>query len=105
MTQLQQNPLVSVIIPCYNREKLVGETIESVLNQTYQNFEVIVVNDGSTDGTEEAIKRYTSDVRIHYLKHEVNKGIPTARNTGIKHAQGEYVAFLDSDDLFLPDKL
>jgi glycosyltransferase involved in cell wall biosynthesis len=106
MTQSQENPLVSVIIPCLNRETLVGQAIESALNQTYQNLEVIVVNDGSTDGTENVVLSYTEKTsRVRYFKHEVNKGIPAARNTGIRSSLGQYVAFLDSDDMWLPNKI
>jgi glycosyltransferase involved in cell wall biosynthesis len=105
MNQLQQNPLVSVIIPCLNRETLVGQAIESALGQTHQNVEIIVVNDGSTDGTEKVVQSYTASGKVRYFKHEVNKGIPAARNTGIRNSLGEYVAFLDSDDMWLPNKV
>ncbi len=105
MNQLQRNPLVSVIIPCLNRETLIGQAIESALGQTYQNVEIVVVNDGSTDGTEKAVQNYFSSGKVRYFKHEVNKGIPAARNTGIRNSLGDYVAFLDSDDMWLPDKV
>jgi glycosyltransferase involved in cell wall biosynthesis len=105
MNQLQQNPLVSVIIPCLNRETLIGQAIESALNQTYQNVEIVVVNDGSTDRTEKAVQSYMSSGKVRYFKHEVNKGIPAARNTGIRNSLGDYVAFLDSDDMWLPNKV
>ena len=102
----EKNPTVSVIIPTYNRAHLVGRAIQSVLNQTYQDFEVIVVDDGSTDNTEEIIKEFQKkDERIKYIKHEKNKGGSAARNTGIKAARGAYIAFLDSDDEWLPEKL
>ena len=98
-----RKPLVSVIIPTYNRWPLVTETIDSALGQDYPNVEVIVVDDGSTDETEtELTKRYGS--RVRYLKQE-NQGPGAARNTGIEIAAGEYIAFLDSDDLWLPNKL
>ena len=106
MNQLRSDPLVSVIIPCLNRETLVGQAIESALNQTCQNLEIIVVNDGSTDGTEEVVQRYiTSSDKVRYFKHEVNKGIPAGRNTGIRNSVGQYIAFLDSDDMWLPNKI
>jgi glycosyltransferase involved in cell wall biosynthesis len=105
MNQLPQNPLVSVIIPCLNRETLVGQAIESALGQTHQNVEIIVVNDGSTDGTEKVVQSYTDNGKVRYFKHEVNKGIPAARNTGIRNSLGDYVAFLDSDDMWLPNKV
>jgi glycosyltransferase involved in cell wall biosynthesis len=97
-------PKVSVVIPTYNRAHVVGRAIGSVLAQTYQDFEVIVVDDASTDDTEEVVKRF-NDSRIRYLRHEKNLGGAVARNTGIKAAHGEYLAFLDSDDEWLPEKL
>jgi len=99
-----KNPTVSVIIPTYNRAHLVGRAIRSVLNQTYQDFELIVVDDGSTDNTEEVIRSFDDD-RIRYIRHDQNKGGAAARNTGIKAARGEYIAFLDSDDESLPENL
>jgi len=97
-------PTVSVVIPTYNLAHLIGRAIRSVLDQTYQDFEIIVVDDGSTDNTEEVI-RSLNDPRIHYIHHEKNRGGAAARNTGIKVAQGEYIAFQDSDDEWLPEKL
>lgn len=103
---MNKNPTVSVIIPTYNRAHLVGRAIQSVLNQTYQDFELIIVDDGSTDNTEEIIKEFQEqDKRIKYIKHDKNKGGSTTRNTGIKAARGEYIAFQDSDDEWLPEKL
>ena len=102
----EKNPTVSIIIPTYNRAHLIGRAIQSVLNQTYQNFEIIVVDDGSTDNTEEMIKEFQKhDKRIKYIRHEKNRGGAAARNTGIKVARGEYIAFQDSDDEWLPEKL
>ena len=100
----EKNPTVSVIIPTYNRAHLIGRAIQSVLNQTYRDFEIIVVDDGSTDNTEEVIKSF-SDERIRYIKHKENKGAAAARNTGIKTARGKFIAFQDSDDEWLPEKL
>lgn len=96
--------LVSVIIPTYNRADLVRRAIQSVLDQTYKNLEVIVVDDASTDDTEEIVKGF-SDQGIHYFRHEQNKGGGAARNTGIKASRGEYIAFLDSDCEWLPEKI
>jgi len=103
---VEKQPLVSVIMPCYNGEKFISEAIESVINQTYQNWELIIVDDGSKDKSKEIIKQYcATDNRITYIQHKKNKGIPFARNTGIKISNGEYIAFLDQDDLWLPEKL
>lgn len=96
------NPLISVVIPTYNYRKYVVEAIESVLAQSYQPLEVIVADDGSTDGTGEELARYGDRIRYFYQE---NRGLPAARNLGIRAAGGEYVAFLDSDDLWQPTKL
>ena len=102
----KEKPTVSVIIPTYNRAKLLPRAIKSVLNQTFKDFEVIIVDDGSTDNTEEVINEFQKhNKRIKYIRHEKNKGAAAARNTGIKIAQGEYIAFQDSDDEWLPNKL
>lgn len=96
--------MISVIIPVYNRENSVLVAIQSVLNQTHQEFEIIVVDDASTDKTGEIIRKI-SDTRIHYSLHKTNQGAAAARNTGIEHARGEWLAFLDSDDEWSKDKL
>src|SRR2546422_3447261 len=95
-------PSVSVVIPVYNGERYLADAIQSVLDQTYQNFEVIVVDDGSTDGSAEVAQRFGEAIR--YV-HQANGGACKARNTGIAVARGVYLAFLDHDDLWLPDKL
>jgi len=96
---------VSVVIPTYNRREFIGETIDSVLVQTYRKIEVIVVDDGSTDGTAEYLKtRYHGESRFRYIWQK-NSERSIARNTGILQSRGDYVAFLDSDDLWLPRKL
>ncbi len=95
---------VSVIIPVYNQAQFIDKAIESVLKQSYQNFEIIVVNDGSTDNTEAIVKGFI-DFRIRYICHSDNRGISAARNTGIRASRGEYIALLDADDEFLPEKL
>lgn len=95
-------PKVSVIIPTYNNARYLPEAIESVLAQTFRDFEIIVIDDGSTDHTVAALKPYCNS--IIYL-HQANQKAPAARNNGIQKASGEYLAFLDSDDCFLPDKL
>ncbi len=100
----EKRPTVSVIIPTYNRAHLLGRAIESVLDQTYQDFEIIVVDDASADETEEVVKSFGDD-RINHIRHQKNKGGSAARNTGIKAARGEFIAFLDSDDEWVPKKL
>ena len=97
-------PAVTVIIPTFNRASIVGRAIRSVLAQTYRDWELIVVDDASTDGTEEVVKRF-QDQRIKYILHDQNRRVSAARNTGIRGAQGEYVSFLDDDDEWLPEKL
>lgn len=97
-------PLVSVVIPAYNQAEFLVETIQSVLNQTYQNFEIIVVNDLSTDNTDEVMRQFT-DPRIKYIVHEKNLRLPATRNTGMRTSQGDIIALLDADDLFTSDKL
>jgi glycosyltransferase involved in cell wall biosynthesis len=92
-------PLFSVIIPCYNRAGLIGATLDSVLAQTFTDFEVVVVDDGSTDGTPEVVVGFGARVK---LLRQANRGPGPARNLGIAAAGGEYVAFLDSDDLWFP---
>jgi glycosyltransferase involved in cell wall biosynthesis len=100
----EQGPAVSVIIPTYNRADHVGRGIRSVLTQTFQDFEVLIVDDGSTDKSEEIVRGF-NDSRILYLRRDTNGGAAAARNTGIQAARGEYIAFLDSDDEWLPEKL
>lgn len=97
------NELVSVIMPCYNAEAFISEAIQSVLDQTYQNFELIIVNDGSTDASEREIKKFT-DNRIRYFSQE-NKGQCAASNFGITQAGGEYIKFFDADDVLGKDHL
>ncbi|MBU7583569.1 MAG: glycosyltransferase [Nostoc sp. TH1S01] len=94
---------LSVIIPVYNSESSVAETLHSVLAQTYRDFEIIIVDDGCTDKSIDICKSF-DDPRIKIIQQQ-NRGLAGARNTGIRHAQGEYLAFIDSDDLWLPQKL
>ena len=99
-------PLVSVIIPTYNRSRLLGRAIASVLNQTFQDFEIVVVDDASSDDTLDVLNELSlQDSRIKVIKLDTNQGAQRARNEGIKACVGMYVAFLDSDDEWLPDKL
>lgn len=99
-------PLISIIIPVYNRATLIGETLESVLSQTYTNWECFVVDDGSTDETESVVKNYCyNDTRFHFLKRPENrlKGSAASRNFGYENSKGDLIYWLDSDDLLLPN--
>lgn len=98
------DPSVSVVLPTYNRADSLHDSIRSVLSQTFADFELIVVDDASTDETE-AVVAEIDDSRIRYIKHENNRGVSAARNTGIHRARGNVVAFQDSDDEWLPEKL
>ena len=98
------NPLFSVILTTYNRSHLLSRAIRSVLQQTFTDFELIIVDDHSSDNTPQAIAEF-SDTRIIYIRQPENLGVSTARNTGIQQAKGEYICFLDDDDEYLPDFL
>ncbi|NER33278.1 MAG: glycosyltransferase family 2 protein [Oscillatoria sp. SIO1A7] len=104
MVALLGKPPISVIIPTYNRANLVRRAIDSVIKQSYENLEIIVVDDASGDNTQEVINGI-GDSRIRYIRHGVNQGGAATRNTGIEAATGEYVAFLDSDDVWLQGKI
>jgi GT2 family glycosyltransferase len=105
MTGTADPAMVSVIIPTFNRAYCVADSIDSALNQTHRNIEVIVVDDGSNDGTRDLVRsRYAANPRVRYF-YQSNAGVASARNVGLLHAQGAFVAFLDSDDLWLPWKL
>lgn len=99
-------PLVSVIMPAYNSEKYIADAIDSVLAQTYRNFELILINDCSADSTLDIMNNYAQkDSRITVVSNEVNSGVSFSRNRTIRMSEGEYVAFLDSDDIWAPEKL
>ena len=100
----ERKPRVSVVIPAYNAGAFIAETLESVLAQTYQDFEIIIADDGSTDDTAERVKPFLSDPRVRYAWGE-NGGVARARNRGMALARGEFIAFLDADDLWPKDKL
>ena len=105
-TNTFNNPKVSVVMPVYNREKYVAKSIESVLNQTYTNFEFLICDDGSKDSTWSILERYQAkDNRIKLLKNEKNLGIANTRNKLVENVKGKYLAILDSDDLWVRDKL
>ncbi len=104
--RMTANPLVSIIMPTYNCAQFIGKTIESVLTQTYVNWELIIIDDCSADNTKEIVSRYmATDGRIKYDQLEKNFGAAVARTTAMQRAQGSYMAFLDSDDLWYPQKL
>lgn len=96
--------LVSIIMPSYNTGRFIAETIDSVLAQTYKSWELIIVDDASTDNTDEVVAGYADD-RIIYIKNEKNSGAAVSRNRALREAKGKWIAFLDSDDLWAPEKL
>lgn len=98
------NELVSIIMPSFNTANLITDSVNSVIAQTYANWELIIVDDCSTDNTDEIVNSIT-DVRIRYLKNEKNSGAAVSRNRALREAKGKWIAFLDSDDLWMPDKL
>lgn len=96
--------LVSIIMPSWNTGRFIGESIQSVLNQTYKNWELIIVDDCSTDNTDEIVTSF-DDERIRYFRNDKNSGAALTRNKAMREARGEWIAFLDSDDLWMPEKL
>lgn len=101
-----EDPLVSIIMPCYNAERFISDSIESVIRQTFQDWELIITDDCSRDSTYKIIESFAKkDPRIHLFRLESNSGAAVARNHSIRHAKGRFIAFLDSDDMWLPDKL
>lgn len=101
---MEKMPRFSVVIPLYNKENFIENTMLSLLSQTFSDFEVLVVNDCSTDASEEIVKRF-NDRRIQLVQHPINKGLSASRNTGVKSARSNYIAFLDADDLWKPSFL
>jgi glycosyltransferase involved in cell wall biosynthesis len=103
------SPLVSVVVPFWNVKPFIGEAIDSLLAQTFQSWELLLIDDGSSDGSTEIAKRYAERFpgRIRNLEHEShqNRGVAASRNLGIRHAKGQYIAFLDADDVWFPNKL
>ncbi|ETW97359.1 MAG: hypothetical protein ETSY2_44780 [Candidatus Entotheonella gemina] len=99
-----QTPKVSVIIITYNRAQLLKTAMQTVFDQTFEDFELLIIDNGSPDDTENTVKSF-HDPRVRYIKHAQNQGEGGARNTGVQHAEGEYIAFLDDDDEWLPNKL
>ncbi len=108
MTETSSKELVSIIVPVYNVKKYIVETMDCVRRQTYDNWELLLVEDGSSDGTAEAIEDYvkrTGDERIRLIRQPSNMGAARARNRGLAEAQGRYITYLDADDLWVPEKL
>jgi len=104
--KIERDKLVSIIMPLYNVERFIAQTIESVLIQSYHHFELLIVDDKSTDNSVKIVKRYMKeDNRIRLFFLDVNSGPVRARNKAIKEAKGKYISFLDSDDMWVPDKL
>lgn len=99
------NELVSIIMPSYNTADYIGESIKSVQAQVYSNWELIIVDDCSTDNTDDVVKSFLADSRIRYLKNERNSGAAVSRNRALREVKGRWIAFLDSDDLWVPEKL
>src|SRR5262245_41969518 len=106
---MRMPPLVSVIVNFFNEEKFLAEAVESVFNQTHTNWELLLVDDGSTDASSRIAQRYSEQYRgrVLYLEHQGhrNRGMSASRNLGIHHAKGEYITFLDADDIWLSTKL
>jgi teichuronic acid biosynthesis glycosyltransferase TuaG len=100
-----KEPLISIIIPCYNGEDFIQDSIGSVISQSHKNWELIVVDDGSKDRSREVIKEYINDKRIKLIENERNMGISKTKNKGLLMAKGEYIAFLDQDDIWMREKL
>ena len=100
-----QNPFISIILPVFNSENYLADTIESIINQSYKNFELIIINDGSKDSSGKICDNYAEkDKRIKVI-HKENGGISDARNTGMRIASGEYLTFCDHDDIYMQDLL
>lgn len=97
--------LVSIIMPSYNTAQYIADSIRSVQAQTYKNWELLIVDDCSSDGSDDVVAPFLSDTRIRYLKNEVNSGAAVSRNYALREARGRWIAFLDSDDLWAPEKL
>lgn len=104
-TSMNSNPLISIIIPVYNAKKYIQDCIESVFSQTYHNLEIVLVDDGSTDGSEQLVDDYAKSDQRFKTFHQHNQGLSSARNTGLKHTTGQYVTFIDSDDRIEPNMI
>lgn len=97
-------PIASIVVPAFNAARTLSETLESLLSQTIRDYEVIIVNDGSTDNTLEIARGFTDDARVRIVT-QPNRGLAGARNAGIAAARGKYIGFCDADDIWMPEKL
>lgn len=104
MSTVKEQPLVSIVIATYNMAQYLPQAVESILSQSWKNFELIIVDDGSTDNTEQVIQAYIDNHRVKYIKNE-NQGQPRAKNCGLLHTKGQFIAFCDGDDLWEANKL
>lgn len=102
---MKRSAKVSVVMPCFNAAETVSSSVRSVLNQSYDNLELIVVDDGSTDASSAVVSAFLKDPRVSLIELAANQGVAYARNQGLKQASGDYICFLDADDLWLADKL
>lgn len=100
-----ENTVISVIMPAYQAQRYIAQAVASVQAQTFQAWELFVIDDCSTDNTAQILEKFSTDPRIHYLRQSVNQGVAAARNRGIREAKSKYVAFLDADDWWASDKL
>ena len=98
---MKKNEIVSIIVPAYNAERTINRCIDSILKQSYGNLEIIIINDGSKDSTEEKCMKYIKNKKIKYIRIK-NSGVSNARNIGIENSTGTYIMFVDSDDIILP---
>lgn len=106
MHKKESSPMVTVFIPCYNAGRFISETIDSILAQTYQDFEILIIDDGSTDNSSEILNKYAEeDERIRILKNKRNRGVGYTRNRGVREAKGKYLAIMDADDISVPFRL
>lgn len=105
MSRVNNQPLISIIVPIFNAEKFLTETVQTVLDQTYKNWELLLINDCSADNSEVIAKKFLKDKRINWVNLKKNSGAALSRNKGIELARGEYIAFIDADDLWKKDKL
>lgn len=105
LNDMRKNDLVSIIMPSYNTAKYISQSIESVVQQSYTNWELIIVDDCSSDGTDDVVNDFLIDDRVKYFKNDKNYGAALSRNLGLREAKGEWIAFLDSDDVWHKNKL